>query len=168
MPQLAQVPVISTTVIFGEKPLARAPSISGWVTLAAATSPTAPQRSQIRNATELDGIVIVRAGEKRVAALDAMHEPLFHQEIERAIDGDRRRTRDVLRQFLDHIIGAERAMRRQQRLQHLAADRREALAALLAHRLRMRDRIRGAAGVIVARFVKDVAGRAGALRLFSH
>ena len=54
LPQLAQVPVISTTVIFGEKPVARAPSISGWVTLEAAISPTAPQRSQIRNATELD------------------------------------------------------------------------------------------------------------------
>jgi hypothetical protein len=52
--QLAQVPVISTTVIFGEKPLARAPSISGCVTVDAAISPTAPQRSQIRNATELD------------------------------------------------------------------------------------------------------------------
>ncbi len=52
--QVAQVPVISTTVIFGEKPLARAPSISGWVTEVAAISPTAPHRSQIRNATELE------------------------------------------------------------------------------------------------------------------
>ena len=60
-----------------------------------------------------------------------------------------------LGEFLDHIVRAERPMRRQQRLQHLAADRREALAALLADRLRMRDRVRGAAGVVVIRIMKD-------------
>ena len=99
--------------------------------------------------------MIVRAGEKRVAALDPVHEPLLHQEVERAIDGDRRRPCDMLCQFLDHVVGAERTVRRQQRLKHLAADRRETLAALLTHALRMRDRVRRAAGVIVTRFVKD-------------
>ena len=163
------MPVISTTVIFGEKPVARAPSISGWVTLDAAISPTAPQRSQIRNATELDVVVIVRAGEKRVAALDAMHEALLHQEIERAIDGDRRRPRDVLAP-----VPRSRHRRR-------ADDATTSSASSTWRRIgvkrwprcsqtvfRMRDRVRRAAGVIVTRFVKD--GRRGLRhwRLSSH
>src|ERR1700722_16649376 len=37
-------------------------------------------------------VMIMGAGQKRVTAFDAMDETVFHQEIERTIDGDRRRT----------------------------------------------------------------------------
>ena len=49
--QWAQVPVISTTESFGAKPEARAALFRLCATEAAGISPTAPQRSQIRNAT---------------------------------------------------------------------------------------------------------------------
>ena len=38
-------------------------------------------------------IMIVAAGEKRVAAFDAVDKAVLHQEVERAIDRDRRRPR---------------------------------------------------------------------------
>ena len=65
--------------------------------------------------------MIVRAGEEGVAALDAMDEALFDQKIEGAIDGDRRRPRHAFRQFLDHVVSAERTMARQQGFEHAAA-----------------------------------------------
>jgi hypothetical protein len=49
--QCAQVPVISTTESFGEKPEARAAADRLCATGAAGISPTEPQRSQIKNAT---------------------------------------------------------------------------------------------------------------------
>ena len=59
------------------------------------------------------GVVVVGAGEIGVAALDAVHEAVLHQEVERAIDGDRRRPRHRFGEFVDHLIGPERAMARQ-------------------------------------------------------
>src|SRR5215218_7765349 len=44
--------------------------------------------------------VIADAGEKRVAAFDPVHEPLSGEEIERAIDRDRRRARAARRDLL--------------------------------------------------------------------
>src|SRR5690242_5721314 len=49
--QCAQVPVISTTESFGANPEARAALDRLCATDAAGISPTEPQRSQIRNAT---------------------------------------------------------------------------------------------------------------------
>src|SRR5205085_8582386 len=49
--QCAQVPAISTTLIFGAKPVARAAALTLCATGAAGISPTEPQRSQIKNAT---------------------------------------------------------------------------------------------------------------------
>ena len=168
LPQEAQVPVISTTVILGWKPLARAPSINGCVTLGGGNFADGAASLADEKRDRRRGIVVVRAGEEGVAALDTMHEALLHQEIERPVNGDRRRARDALGQFLDHVVGAERTMRRQQSFQHVAADRRKALAALLADRFGMRDCVRGTAGMIVPRFMED--GRCGtaALRSFSY
>src|SRR5580698_3958145 len=53
-------------------------------------------------------VMIMGAGEKRVAAFDAMDEAVLHQEIERTIDRDRRRPRRGFRQFLNDFIGAKR------------------------------------------------------------
>ena len=93
--------------------------------------------------------MVMRAGEIRVAAFDAMDEAVLHQEIERAIHRDRRRPRHRFGEFVDHLIGAERTVAGQQRLQHLAADRREFLRPLLADPFGMADRVRGAAVVVM-------------------
>ena len=71
--------------------------------------------------------MVMRAGEEGVAAFDPVDEAVFHQEIERAVDRDRRRPRHRFGEFVDHLIGAERTVARQQRLQHLAPDRGEFL-----------------------------------------
>src|SRR3954469_11243305 len=52
--------------------------------------------------------VIVDAGEERVAALDAMHEALRGEKIERAIDGDRGGARPARRNRVDDLVGADR------------------------------------------------------------
>ena len=93
--------------------------------------------------------MIVGAGEKRVAAFDAMDEAVFHQEVERAVDGDRRRSRHGFRQFLDDFIRAERPMAGQQRFQNPAADRCQFLRASGADPFGMQQRVRSAAAVIV-------------------
>src|SRR5450756_87774 len=58
------------------------------------------------------GVVIVGAGEIGVAALDAVDEAVLDQEIERAVDRDRRRPRHRFGEFLDHFIGPERTVAR--------------------------------------------------------
>ncbi len=147
--QCAQVPVISTTASFGAKPEARAAAARSCATGAAGI--LADRTAAVADQERHQGcrVMVMRAGEIGVAALDAMHEPVRHQEIERAIDRDRRRPRHRMRQFLDHLIGAERAMAGQQRLQHLAADRRQLLRPLGADPFRMGHRIRGAAVVVM-------------------
>ena len=104
-------------------------------------------------------IVVMRAGEIRVAAFDAVNEAVLHQEIQRAVNRDRRRPRHRFRQFVDHLIGAERAVARQQRLQHLAADRREFPRPALAHLFGVPNRVRGTAVVIVVRRGESRFGR---------
>src|SRR6266404_2110667 len=94
-------------------------------------------------------VMIMRAGEEGVAALDSVNEAVLHQKIERAVDRDRRRPRHRLGEFVDHLIGAERAVARQQRLQHLAPDWGEFLRPPRADLLSMRHRFRSAAAVIV-------------------
>src|SRR4051812_33917759 len=49
------------------------------------------------------GVMVVRTGEKGVAAFDAVDEAVFHQEIERAVDRDRRRPRHRFGEFVDHL-----------------------------------------------------------------
>ena len=93
--------------------------------------------------------MVMRAGEEGIAALDPVDEAVLHQKIERAVDRDRRRPRHRFGEFVDHLIGAERAVARQQRLQHLTPDRGEFLRPPRADLLRMRHRFRGAAAVIV-------------------
>src|SRR6185437_14355176 len=93
--------------------------------------------------------VIVHAGDEGVAALDAVHEALLAQEVERAVDRDRRRPAAVVGEAVDQVVGAERLVTGEQRLQHRPADRRQALVARLAERLGVRDRVTGAAAVVM-------------------
>lgn len=104
-------------------------------------------------------VVIMRAGKKSIAAFDAVDETVFHQKIECAIYGNRRRARHILRKLFDNLIGAQRAMGYEQRAQDLPANRRELLAPLRAYLLRMRKRVLGAAAVVV------IWGRKSGLRL---
>ena len=64
------------------------------------------------------------------------------------------------RQPVDDLVGAERLVARQQHLQHLAADRRQPLRARGAERLGMRERVAGAALVVVIGRGEDRAARA--------
>ena len=93
--------------------------------------------------------MIMRAGEERIAALDPVNEAVLHQKIQRAVDRDRRRARRRFGEFVNHLVGAERTVAREQRLQHLTPDRGEFLRPPRADHFRMRHRFRGAAAVIV-------------------
>ena len=64
---------------------------------------------------ELPGGVIVHAGDEGVAALDAVHETVLAQELERAIGGDRGRARPPRGEPVDDLVGAERLVAGEQR-----------------------------------------------------
>ena len=76
------------------------------------------------------GLVMMQAGDERVAAGDAVHEAMLEQKVERAVDRNRRRARPDLGKPVHDLVGAERAVAGRQRVEHLAADRRQAQAAL--------------------------------------
>ena len=93
----------------------------------------------------------LRGSKKSIAAFDTVNETVLHQKIECAVNRDRRRSRHVLGELLDDLIGSKRAMAREQRTQHLPADRREFLPAALTNPFRVRERIFGAAAMVVIR-----------------
>jgi hypothetical protein len=96
------------------------------------------------------GTVIVHAGDKGVAAFDAVNQAIVAQKFQRAVDRDRRWTR-LLLQTVDDFIGAKRAMAGQQNFEHVAPHRREPLGARGALRFRMRNGGTAAALMIVIR-----------------
>ena len=84
--------------------------------------------------------VAVRAGDEGVEHFEAMDQPMLLQEIQRAVDGDRRGAAAGFGpQFLDEVIGTERVPMLQQRAQHIAALFRQARATRLAGSLRLRQ-----------------------------
>jgi hypothetical protein len=91
--QCEQTPAISITGLFGAKPAARHEAAferfrdSAARRLADRAATFADQKDD-----RIAAGVIVHTGDERVAALDAMDETVVAQEIERAIDRDRRRT----------------------------------------------------------------------------
>ena len=93
--------------------------------------------------------MIVHAGEKCIAAFDAVDEALLTQEVEGAVNRDRRRSSAVHRQTVDQFVGAERSMARQERLQDAPPNGRQPLLASGADRFGMGDRITGAAIMIM-------------------
>src|SRR5215510_12598599 len=99
--------------------------------------------------------MLADAGQEGIAAFDAVDQPVLDQEIERAIDRDRRRPRPLAGHALHDLVGAERAVAFGQRLQHLAAERREPLAAGGAQRLGMRHGLGAAAAMVVIGRRKD-------------
>lgn len=85
--------------------------------------------------------MIVDAGHEGVAALDAMHQPLRAQEIERTVNGNGSGPPVTLGKTVDQLISPQRLMRGKQYLKHGTAYRRQALAAPGAERLGMRKRV---------------------------
>lgn len=99
---------------------------------------------------DLVGAVAVQAGEIGVAGREAVDEALLDEEIERAIDRDRREAAPAGRRHpVREVIGAHGAMVGMQRLEGLAPDRRQAQAALAAKPLGTRQRVRGVQSVIM-------------------
>ena len=85
------MPAISISGLFGEKPAARARGLQRFRGGAARRLADRAAAFADQKHHEIVAAVIVHAGDERVAAFDAMDEPVLAQEIERAIDRDRRR-----------------------------------------------------------------------------
>ena len=110
---------------------------------------------------EVIGVVAMHAGDIGIAAFDPVSEPVLDQEIERAIHRDRCVPRAMLfRRAVDDLVGAERLVVFQQRLEHLPACRRQLLCALIAQRFRITKRVDAAAIVVVIRRGEDRASHA--------
>ena len=93
----------------------------------------------------------MHTGNEGITAFDAVHEGLLAKEIERPIDRDRRRPGATQGQTIDQLIGAERLMARQQRLQDPTADRSQALFSSGADRFGVPDSVAHAAFMVVVR-----------------
>ena len=104
------------------------------------------------------------AADEGVHALDAMDQPVLDQEIERAIDGRRRRAEILVAQLVEQRVGADRLVARPHQLEHPLAQRREAQALVGAQLFRGHDRILDAVLMVVT-FAGRVAVR-GALAGF--
>lgn len=93
--------------------------------------------------------MVVHAGYEGIPALDPVHEALLTQKVERAIDRNRRRPLTAHGQAVDDLVGSERMMAREQRLQDPATYRCQPFLARGADRLGMSDGIVRAAPMIV-------------------
>ena len=90
------------------------------------------------------------AADEGVHALDAVDQAVLDQEVERAIDGGRRRAEVLVAQLVEQRIGADRLVARPDELEHAAAQRREAQVLVRAQLLGRREGILDAVLVVVA------------------
>jgi len=95
--------------------------------------------------------MVVPASYEGIPALDPVDETLFAQEVERTIDRNRCRSLAAHGQTVDDLVGSERMMAGEQRLQDAAAHGRQALLACGADRLGISDGVIRAALMIVIR-----------------
>ncbi len=93
----------------------------------AGASPTEPHVSQIRNTTRSPLPCLCTQATKALRLSMRWTRSLSMQEIERAIDRDRRRPRPRAGAALDDFVGAERLVAFQKGLEHAAADRGQPL-----------------------------------------
>lgn len=92
---------------------------------------------------EVVAAVLVRAGDEGVAARKPVHQPLLDEEVEGSVDGDRRKPPGGGGgKHVGHIVGAERPVRRVERLEHRPANGRQAHALVAAGRLGAGKRLR--------------------------
>lgn len=105
-----------------------------------------------------------------IETLDPMREPVFDEEIERAIGDRRLPTKAVGTKPVKHIVGAERLVRFEQDFKNAASDGRKAQATFPAHGLGMADD--GAHAAIMIMHAERKRGVArpcpGALRGLRH
>ena len=97
---------------------------------------------------KIAGAMIVHAGDKRVAAFDAVSQTVVAQKFERPINRDWRRPR-LLLHAVDDFVGPKRAMAAQQNFKHLAPHRGESLRARGTLHFGMGNGSAGAALMIV-------------------
>jgi hypothetical protein len=123
----AQTPSASTMVRSMAKPmLARGAAELALFRVGAGFGDAAAQPAdQKRRAV---GGVGMRAGREGVQPAHLVHEPLLHQEIERAVGDGRLGLEAVIRQPLEDLVGAERAIRFEQDGQRAPSARRQAPA----------------------------------------
>ena len=121
------MPTISISGLFGVNPAAR-DGLRASATRAARRFADGAAAFADQKHHKVAVGVIVHAGDEGIAALDAMDEAVVAQKIERPVNRDRRRA-GVVRKPFDNLVGAERPVACQQRFQHLAAYRRQALRA---------------------------------------
>lgn len=78
----------------------------------------------------------VRAADKRIEAIDAVHKPLFEQKIQCAVDRGRRGPVAVFGELFQQGVGADRLVAGPDQFQHPLANRREfdAIARAGCHR----------------------------------
>ena len=96
-------------------------------------------------------LMSVHAGDEGILAFYAMDKFLLTQKVECAIHRDRRRPRASNLKPINQLIGAQRSVACQKRLQHLSTHGGQSFLPGRADRLGMRDCIAGAAPVIVTR-----------------
>ncbi len=96
-------------------------------------------------------LMSVHAGDEGILAFYAMDKFLLTQKVECAIHRDRRRPRATNLKPINQLIGAQRSVACQKRLQHLSTHGGQSFLPGRADRLGMRDCIAGAAPVIVTR-----------------
>ena len=94
-------------------------------------------------------IMRMRAGNIGIPALDLVHQAVGEEEIERPIDGDRRRPDSVARHPIDDFVSAGRRMALADAGKDVAALRRQPRPAPAAHSLGAGDKLIGTAAVIV-------------------
>ena len=80
------------------------------------------------------GVVGIDAGDEGVQALDLVDQALFHQEIQRAVDCGRHGAFVLGLQPVEELVGGGRAVRIQDQLQHLSAQRGQLRAVFGADR----------------------------------
>jgi len=81
------------------------------------------------------GLAGIAARDERVLRLDAMHEAVFDEEVQRAIDGRGRHARAAFGLHrVDEVVGADRLVRLQDEFVDVATQRRQREAALIGER----------------------------------
>ncbi len=91
----------------------------------------------------------MRAGDKRVAAFNLVHQPVSQKKIKSAIDRDGCRPCTPFRHAVNDVIGANSRMALRHAIQNVPALTSQFAAAPLARSFRLGNQVRGAMGVIM-------------------
>ena len=93
----------------------------------------------------------VGAGDEGAEPLDAVDEAVGDEEVERPVDDRRLAPQPRRRQPVEELVGGQRPMRLEQRLEHEGPRRRQPQPPRRAHRLDRRQRLAPATAVVMRR-----------------